>query len=100
MSARAWPPPAQNREDDITPEERANRIDLSTHWNGSQGHIRTWNDVRAEIAAAIAEEADAAFECGAIAMRSRILEKCWGAYDSVRSSEKNKMPLPKWPDCK
>lgn len=80
----------------MTPEERANRIDLSTHWNGSQGHIRTWDDVRAEIAAAIAEEAHAAFECGAIAMRSRILEECWGVNDSIKSTEIHKLLFPKY----
>src|SRR3990167_8118822 len=31
----------------------ADSIKLSTHWNGGVGNIRTWDDVRADIAAAL-----------------------------------------------
>ena len=37
----------------VTPKQRAAEIKLYTHWSSAHGDVRTWDDVRADIAKAI-----------------------------------------------
>ena len=72
-----------------TPEEIANTIRLYTHWNAlnTVSDVRTWDDVRKDIAEALRAERRAAFERALEILRETYPDdwKALQGYDNIKA---------------